>query len=91
MQKVTLYRYTRTEGGVTVSPVKPEGEFTELYRLIADEGMELTDGVNRTTCTDTADPSAWTEVAVDGEEATDPDLATVEDYEAALAAFGVEV
>lgn len=87
MQKVTLYRYTRPEGGVTVSPMKPDAEYSVLYRLIADEGMELTDGVIRTTCTDTENPDAWNEVVAED----DPNAATAEDYEAALAEFGVEV
>lgn len=63
MQKITLYRFIRPEGGVTVSPVKPKGEYTELYRLVADEGMVLTDGENFTTCTDTDNPDVWSEVA----------------------------
>lgn len=89
MQKITLYRYTRPEGGVTVSPVKPEGEYTELYRLIADEGMVLTDGTNITACTDTDTPDVWSEIPAPEEpESTE---ATEEDYQAALAEFGVEV
>lgn len=62
MQKITLYRFIRPEGGVTVSPVKPDGEYTELYRLVADEGMVLTDGENFTTCTDTDNPDVWSEI-----------------------------
>jgi hypothetical protein len=53
MQAITLYRYNRADGGVTISPVKPDGEYTEMVRLIADEGRVLTkDGENFTTCTD---------------------------------------
>ena len=62
MQILSLYRYTRPDGGVTVSTVKPDAEYTELFRLVADEGMVLTDGNITTSCTDTADPSAWSEV-----------------------------
>lgn len=62
MQKMTLYRFTRPDGGVTVSPVKPDGEYTEMFRLVADEGMVLTDGVTTTTCTDTENPDVWQEV-----------------------------
>lgn len=29
MQTITLYRYTRPNGGVTVSTVKPSGEYTD--------------------------------------------------------------
>ena len=61
MQKITLYRYNRPDGGVTVSPVKPDGEYTEMYRLVADEGMVLTDGVDQTACIDTDKPDVWME------------------------------
>lgn len=77
MQIVKLYRYTRPNGGVTVSPVKPEGEYTEAYRLVADEGMALTkDGVDLTTCTDADDMEGWYEVEMpeEGENDTDSPL-----------------
>lgn len=69
MQTITLYRYTRPDGGVTVSPEQPaEGTAYELrYRLIADEGRSLTNGEVFTQCTDTATPDAWQEVA-DGDD-----------------------
>ena len=64
MQTITLYRYTRSDGGVTVSPQQPdEGTAYELrYRLIADEGLSLTNGEVFTQCTDTATPDEWQEV-----------------------------
>lgn len=62
MQTIHLYRYTRPEGGVTVSPVKPDGEYTELFRLVADEGMILTNGTDTTYCVDTDNVDAWSEV-----------------------------
>lgn len=31
-------------------------------RLVADQGMILTDGINQTSCIDTDDPSKWTEI-----------------------------
>ena len=62
MQIITLYRYIRNDGGVTVSPIKPDREYAETFRLVADEGMILTDGENFTICTDTENPDAWTEV-----------------------------
>lgn len=62
MQTIPLYRYTRPDGGVTVSTVKPDGDYTELFRIAADEGYTLTDGTNYTSCTDTADLSLWSEV-----------------------------
>lgn len=64
MQTITLYRYTRPDGGVTTSPIAPPDgtDYGIRYRLIADEGKTLTDGTTTTTCTDTADPVIWTEI-----------------------------
>ena len=62
MQIVNLYRYVRPDGGVTVSTVQPNVDYIPLYRLIADEGMILTDGNTRVVCTDTSDTSIWTEI-----------------------------
>ena len=76
MQKITLYRFIRPDGGVTVSTVKPETDYTELTRLVADEGYILTDGTSYTACTDTDNPGAWSEVP-------DPDGADVIEEKAA--------
>lgn len=62
MQTITLYRYTRPDGGISVSPIKPNVEYTEMVRLIADEGKALTDGTNTTTCTDVSSAEGWTEI-----------------------------
>lgn len=62
MQTINLYRYTRPDGGITVSTIQPDVEYTTLYRLVADEGMVLTDGATTTSCVDTYDVSAWSEV-----------------------------
>ena len=63
MQSIVLYRYEREGGGVTVSPVKPDVEHTELYRLVADEGKMLTqDGENLYFCTDVESADGWYEV-----------------------------
>lgn len=63
MQTIKLYKYTRPDGGVTVSPVKPDTAYTEMVRLVADEGKTLTtDGINFTTCTDVLSASGWIEV-----------------------------
>lgn len=61
MQSKTLYKYTRPDGGTTVSPVKPDCEYTVMYRLIADEGKILVKGDLRTSCTDTDTTEGWTE------------------------------
>lgn len=70
MEIIKLYKYIRPEGGVTVSPIMPEGEYTEMMRLVADEGKLLTkDGENLTSCVDTDTADGWYEV--DEPEETD--------------------
>lgn len=61
MQVITLYKYHREDGGITVSPIKPDAEYTEMYRLVADEGKILTDGTIQTPCTDVEDLEPWYE------------------------------
>ena len=63
MQIIILYRYTRPNGGITVSPVKPENaEYIEMYRLVADDGKALTKGDIITSCTDVYTTEGWTEI-----------------------------
>lgn len=68
MQKITLYKFTRKDGGKTVTPVKPEGEYTELVRLIADEGKALTNAETVTPCIDTDTAEGWWEIDAPPEE-----------------------
>ena len=90
MQTINLYRYTRPDGGVTTSPIKPDVPFDLRYRLIADENKALTDGTTVTECTDTDKPDAWTEIdAPDDPE--NPNAATEADYQAALEEMGVSL
>lgn len=64
MQTKTLYRFKRADGGITVSPEKPETEFETCYRLIADEDKMLTtDGETLSPCVDVDDITGWYEVA----------------------------
>lgn len=75
MQKIPLYRYTRPDGGVTTSPVKPDVDYTELYRLVADENMTLTNGEVIASCTDTDNPDAWTEIVdIESDETENSEL-----------------
>ncbi len=92
MQVITLYRYTRPDGGVTTSTMMPGGVDYDLrYRLIADEGKALTDGTTVTYCADVATPDGWTEVDDPGEGEEEADTATIEDYQDALAEMGVSL
>lgn len=59
MSIIPLYRYTRPNGGVTVSPIKPDTEYAELCRLVADEGMAITNGVIITDCIDVDSADGW--------------------------------
>lgn len=63
MQTIILYRYSREDGGITTSPVKPNVAYTERFRLVADEGKALTrDGVDFTACIDVSTTDGWYEV-----------------------------
>lgn len=62
MEVRTLYKYDRGNGKITVSPNKPDCEYTEMYRLIADEGKILVNGNERTTCVDTHNIDGWEEI-----------------------------
>lgn len=68
MQIVNLYKYIRDDGGVTVSPVKPNVEYVEMFRLIADEGKELVNGDIHTSCIDVETTEGWTETEVEVKE-----------------------
>lgn len=63
MQIVDLYRYEREPGKITTSPVKPEDnvDYSVIYRLIADEGMAITDGSSIVECVDTNSSEGWTD------------------------------
>ena len=61
MQIIPLYKYIRPDGGTTVSSTKPECEYTELYRLIADDDKVLVNGNVITACTDVSTTEGWTE------------------------------
>lgn len=62
MQIITLYKYERESGGITVSPIEPKCEYTTLFRLVADEGMILTNGDMITSCIDTDAVEGWNEI-----------------------------
>ena len=71
MQIINLYKYIRSDGGVTVSPVKPECEYTGMFRIIADEGKVLVKGDIVTTCADVETIEGWEEIE---------DETTIEEY-----------
>lgn len=69
MQTVTLYRYTRADGGTDISPKRPETtDYTTLFRVIADEGKILMIGETQTYCADVDDITGVIEVDAPKEE-----------------------
>lgn len=78
-----LYCYEREAGKITVSPEKPDCDYTLKFRLIAEEGEELTkDGENFTTCIDVDDTEGWNAVLknVSGKPALAPDEISPEEF-----------
>ena len=69
MQNITIYRYLRESGGVTVSPEKPDCEYTEMHRLIADDNKLLTNGEITTCCIDVESADGWYEIEDETEKA----------------------
>lgn len=72
MQIKKLYKFIRSDGGVSVSIEKPEGEeYTSLHRLIADEGKVLTNnGKTFYPCIDVESTDGWSEVDYETTEIT---------------------
>jgi hypothetical protein len=63
MKDITLYIFKREDGGTTVSPNKPNCECTTSHRLVADEGMTLTnDDEHFYSVIDTDSLDGWREV-----------------------------
>lgn len=64
MTSITLYRFARPDGGVTVTPNRPTGvEYTEKFRLVADDGKALTkDGTETFSCVDVDAADGWYEI-----------------------------
>lgn len=52
MIRKMIYRYQRPDGGCTVSPVKPDVQYQVRWRLIAEEGMAITNGETTVTVID---------------------------------------
>ena len=65
MQIKPLYKYARADGGITITPVQPDAAYTKLYRLVAEDGGEITNGEITTTCIDVESRDRWHDV--DGE------------------------
>ena len=81
MKRKTLYRYLREDGGYTVSPTKPEGTaYSKRYRLIAEEGMAITDGETIAEVIDVKSYAGWRDCEKPEEE-IDPSILPPEDMD----------
>lgn len=59
---MNTYKYYEDERHYCVSPTKPDCEYTEAVRLIAEEGHALTkDGINYYYCVDADSVDGWLE------------------------------
>lgn len=91
---MTTYKYKEGEHGYAVSPRKPDCEYTEGIRLIAEPGHAITkDGINYFYCLDVESADGWLEIPGEWNEEgvfISADNATEQDYLTALAELGVE-
>lgn len=65
MQIKNLYKYQRENGGITVSPNKPDSdiEYIPMYRVIAEEGKLITlNGEDKYLIIDTYISEGWYEI-----------------------------
>jgi hypothetical protein len=62
MHIIKLYKYTRWNGKTSTSPRKLNKPHTVIYRLVADEGKVLTDGIITTPCVDVENVEGWSEI-----------------------------
>ena len=60
---MNTYKYYEDERHYCVSPIKPDCEYTEAVRLIAEEGHALTkDSINYYYCVDADSADGWLEI-----------------------------
>lgn len=90
---MNTYKYTE-KNGYAISPRKPDCEYEEMVRLIAEEGHALTqDGINYFYCVDVETAADWLEIPGEWSEEgvfISADNATEQDYLTALAELGVK-
>lgn len=86
MRKETLYTGEKVYFSIHQSAGMVESDFV---RLTAEEGKAITNGEDTTTTADV--PKEYLDKWTDCEKPVEQELATDEDYQAALAEFGVSV
>lgn len=69
MKIITLYKYEREPNKYSVSPNKPDKEYTTLFRLVADEDKVLTlDGTTIYKVLDVDSTEGWYEIEAPQED-----------------------
>lgn len=74
MKTVTLYRIINTDGTTVITPIEADEYDSLSYRLIADEGMILSNGEILTMCIDTDHPEEWEEIVDENPEVLEPEI-----------------
>lgn len=91
---MNTYKYYEDERHYCVSPIKPNCEYEEAVRLVAEEGHALTkDGINYYYCVDVDSADGWLEIPGKWTEEgvfIAADNTTEADYLKALAKLGVK-
>lgn len=62
MKVIDLYRYRDKDANIVTPNKRNNSDVPSLYRLVADEGKTLTDGITQTVCVDTEDIEKWQEI-----------------------------
>ena len=76
MEKLTLYKYERAPGKVTITPRRQLGPHTLMVRLIAGEGKMLTNDNGQTllSCVDVENIEGWVEIDLPQPEETNKEI-----------------
>ena len=82
MKIIGLYRYTNSDGSISITPEKrAETDIEYQYRLIADEDKLITDGEKTFYCIDTANVEQFSEI----DKPNDGEAVNVDVYQKAAA------
>lgn len=63
MKMIPLYKAKKSDGSISITLTKPEGEYTQMVRIVADSGMSLTaNGIQKFPIVDTESTEGWREI-----------------------------
>ena len=83
MTTITIYKYQHKNGIVSIGPNKPQDDdnVEVYYRLVADEGKILTNGILQTKCVpDAINIEEWYEIVDQSAEEKPFKFPTLDDY-----------